>query len=67
MIKEKTTQGRTMSRLGSILAAAVAASAFMAASGANAQEARHYRFAYDQPKTTGYGILGDIFATSSRR
>jgi tripartite ATP-independent transporter DctP family solute receptor len=51
-----------MSRLGSILAAAVAASAFMAASGANAQEARHYRFAYDQPKTTGYGILGDIFA-----
>jgi len=51
-----------MSRLGSILAAVVAASAFMAASGANAQEARHYRFAYDQPKTTGYGILGDIFA-----
>ena len=29
---------------------------------AEAQEARHYRFAYDQPKTTGYGILGDIFA-----
>jgi tripartite ATP-independent transporter DctP family solute receptor len=51
-----------MSRLGSILAAAVAASAFMAAYGANAQEARHYRFAYDQPKATGYGILGDIFA-----
>src|SRR4029079_16537473 len=21
-----------------------------------------FRFAYDQPKTTGYGILGDIFA-----
>jgi TRAP-type transport system periplasmic protein len=29
---------------------------------ARAQEAKHYRFAYDQPKTTGYGILGDIFA-----
>jgi tripartite ATP-independent transporter DctP family solute receptor len=29
--------------------------------GANAQEVRHFRFAYDQPKTTGYGILGDIF------
>jgi len=29
---------------------------------ADAQEAKHYRFAYDQPKTTGYGILGDIFA-----
>jgi TRAP-type transport system periplasmic protein len=29
---------------------------------ARAQEVKHYRFAYDQPKTTGYGILGDIFA-----
>jgi TRAP-type transport system periplasmic protein len=28
---------------------------------ASAQE-KHYRFAYDQPKTTGYGIVGDIFA-----
>src|SRR5215510_4131511 len=27
-----------------------------------AQEVKHYRFAYDQPKPTGYGILGDIFA-----
>ena len=27
-----------------------------------AQEARHFRFAYDQPRTTGYGIAGDIFA-----
>jgi tripartite ATP-independent transporter DctP family solute receptor len=32
------------------------------ATGAAAQEVKHYRFAYDQPKTTGYGILGDIFA-----
>ena len=32
------------------------------AAGAAAQEVKHYRFAYDQPKTTGYGILGDIFA-----
>src|SRR6202045_112507 len=29
---------------------------------ARAQEAKHYRLAYDQPKPTGYGILGDIFA-----
>jgi TRAP-type transport system periplasmic protein len=28
---------------------------------ASAQE-KHYRFAYDQPKTTGYGVAGDIFA-----
>jgi tripartite ATP-independent transporter DctP family solute receptor len=30
--------------------------------GASAQEARHYRFAYDQPRNTGYSIAGDIFA-----
>ena len=29
---------------------------------ARAQEVKHYRFAYDQPRPTGYGILGDIFA-----
>jgi len=39
---------------------ALAAMAF--ATHATAQEAKHYRFAYDQPKITGYGILGDIFA-----
>src|SRR5262249_31639686 len=27
-----------------------------------AQEVKRYRFAYDQPKTTGYGIAGDLFA-----
>jgi tripartite ATP-independent transporter DctP family solute receptor len=27
-----------------------------------AQDVKHYRFAYDQPKTTGYGIAGDLFA-----
>ena len=26
------------------------------------QEVRHFRFAYDQPKGTGYGVAGDIFA-----
>jgi TRAP-type transport system periplasmic protein len=29
---------------------------------AGAQDVKRYRFAYDQPKSTGYGILGDIFA-----
>src|SRR5262245_53992485 len=24
--------------------------------------AKHYRFAYDQPKNTGYGLVGEIFA-----
>ena len=32
---------------------------------ADAQE-KHYRFAYDQPKTTGYGIVGDIFANKMK-
>src|SRR6202051_4864965 len=27
-----------------------------------AQEALHFRFAYDQPRNTGYSIAGDIFA-----
>jgi TRAP-type transport system periplasmic protein len=45
-----------------ILCAAIAAAAMVFAAGAHAQEVKHYRFAYDQPKTTGYGILGDIFS-----
>jgi TRAP-type transport system periplasmic protein len=27
-----------------------------------AQDSHHYRFAYDQPHTTGYGIAGDVFS-----
>jgi tripartite ATP-independent transporter DctP family solute receptor len=42
-----------------ILAAGAIALAMTAA--ATAQE-KHFRFAYDQPHTTGYGIVGDIFA-----
>ena len=41
---------------------ALAALATAWVSTAMAQEAKHYRFAYDQPKTTGYGIAGDLFA-----
>jgi TRAP-type transport system periplasmic protein len=43
-------------------AAALAATLLVAAGAAAAQEARHFRLGYDQPHTTGYGILGDIFA-----
>src|SRR3954451_10919037 len=49
---------RRRAMLGAIAAAAVV----MAAAGAGAQEVKHYRFAYDQPKITGYGIVGDIFS-----
>ena len=39
-----------------------ATAAILFVTGASAQEVKHYRFAYDQPKSTGYGILGDIFS-----
>ena len=50
-----------MGRLRSVLGA-VAAALVMTAASAGAQEVKHYRFAYDQPKSTGYGIVGDIFS-----
>jgi TRAP-type transport system periplasmic protein len=50
-----------MDRLRSMLGA-VATALVMTTASAGAQEVKHYRFAYDQPKTTGYGILGDIFS-----
>jgi TRAP-type transport system periplasmic protein len=34
----------------------------LADAGAQAQQPRHFRFAYDQPKNTGYGIVGDVFS-----
>jgi len=50
-----------MGSLRETLCAVMTVSAVMTGA-AYAQEVKHYRFAYDQPKTTGYGILGDIFA-----
>jgi tripartite ATP-independent transporter DctP family solute receptor len=44
-----------------MLGLAVAATLMFAAS-AGAQETKHYRFAYDQPRNTGYSIAGDLFA-----
>src|SRR5919201_4048821 len=43
------------------LLAGIGAATIAAPHVGRAQGAKHYRFAYDQPKTTGYGILGDIF------
>ena len=50
-----------MSRRRALLGAIAAAFAMTALS-ANAQEVKHYRFAYDQPRNTGYSIAGDLFA-----
>jgi tripartite ATP-independent transporter DctP family solute receptor len=44
-----------------IVSAVIAAAVLFAAS-AGAQEVKHYRFAYDQPRNTGYSIAGDLFA-----
>jgi tripartite ATP-independent transporter DctP family solute receptor len=51
-----------MTRRRAMLGAIAVVSVMMAVASAGAQEVKHYRFAYDQPKTTGYGILGDIFS-----
>ena len=48
--------------LSKVLGLVAALLIFATADGAYAQEVKHYRFAYDQPRTTGYGVLGDIFA-----
>jgi TRAP-type C4-dicarboxylate transport system substrate-binding protein len=40
----------------------LAALVIVAATGAEAAEARHFSFAYDQPHTTAYGIAADTFA-----
>src|ERR1700730_6064765 len=59
----KSKQGgrRAMNSLQRMLGLAVAATLMFAAS-AGAQETKHYRFAYDQPRNTGYSIAGDLFA-----
>jgi len=44
-----------------LVSAVIAATVLLVAPVA-AQEAKHYRFAYDQPRNTGYSIAGDLFA-----
>src|SRR6195952_2931398 len=40
----------------------IAGASLTFAFGASAQDVKHYRFAYDQPRNTGYSIAGDLFA-----
>src|SRR6201992_1113752 len=54
-------QGSEMGNPGRRTAAAIAMASTLFTASAGAQEVKHYRFAYDQPRTTGYGVLGDIF------
>nr|WP_246667397.1 TRAP transporter substrate-binding protein [Bradyrhizobium macuxiense] len=40
----------------------MAAAALLLPARAGAQEVKHFRFAYDQPRNTGYSVAGDLFA-----
>ncbi|WP_143201709.1 TRAP transporter substrate-binding protein [Bradyrhizobium sp. NAS96.2] len=40
----------------------MAAVALLLPARAGAQEVKHFRFAYDQPRNTGYSVAGDLFA-----
>src|SRR5712672_1645986 len=51
-----------MKNPGRMLAAALAAAVMIFAGNANAQEAKHYRFAHDQQLNTGYSVAYDLFA-----
>ena len=51
-------------RMSAALAAVIG---LFAGAAAQAADAHHYSFAYDQPHTTGYGIAGDIFNAKLER
>src|SRR6059036_1953893 len=51
-----------MGNPGKSIFAAIAAAAVMFATGAPAQDAKHYRFAHDQQLNSGYSIAYDIFS-----
>src|SRR6202171_2551596 len=62
MIEQNQNRGETVNNLQRTIGLAAAAAAMMFAASAGAQETKHYRFAYDQPRNTGYSIAGDLFA-----
>lgn len=51
-----------MGNLAKFIGLAIVATALTLSAGASAQDVKHYRFAYDQPRNTGYSIAGDLFA-----
>jgi tripartite ATP-independent transporter DctP family solute receptor len=61
--QKQIDQEGTMFGMSSVIRfIAMAVLAAVWSSAAWGQEARHFRFAYDQPRNTGYSIAGDIFA-----
>src|ERR1044071_6343868 len=61
MIQKNQTKGRIIGLQKTKLCAFLAAMAPLFVGTASAQE-KHYRFAYDQPRNTGYSIAGDLFS-----
>jgi TRAP-type transport system periplasmic protein len=51
-----------MKKLAKTISGLIAAAAVILATSANAQEAKHYRFAHDQQLNTGYSVAYDIFS-----
>ena len=51
-----------MKKLAKTISGLIAAAAVILATSADAQEAKHYRFAHDQQLNTGYGVAYDIFS-----
>src|SRR5256885_14199594 len=51
-----------MKNPGRMLAAGLAAAVLAFAGGADAQDAKHYRFAHDQQLNTGYSVAYDMFS-----
>jgi tripartite ATP-independent transporter DctP family solute receptor len=63
MIEKTRTGGNgAMGNRRKLMRAAVAATAFLFAGAAGAQEVKHYRFAHDQQLNTGYSVAYDMFS-----
>src|ERR1700759_1217537 len=62
MIGKIKTQGDAVNFPARTLSGLIAAIAIGFAASASAQDVKHYRFAYDQPRNTGYSVAGDLFA-----
>jgi tripartite ATP-independent transporter DctP family solute receptor len=61
--REETMSKAFSGRLAMAVAAAAAMTALLGAFCTSSQaQVRHFKFAYDQPNTTGYGIVGNVFA-----
>src|SRR5712672_4627168 len=62
MIEQNQNRGETVNNPAQIVRGLIATAAVAITFGASAQEVKHYRFAYDQPRNTGYSVAGDLFA-----